>query len=131
VEAERLWTGAAPAVRRAVELARERGQLVDERWLPARPGEAAVQVVLRAQALPARHTRRAVPWRWVAGGTLLATAAVGSGWLVWWAANAAIGWLVAHGAHIVGGLAMMAGAWWLLGRAGACPGLHCPACSCR
>jgi hypothetical protein len=128
VEVERLWTGTDVSVRRAVELARERGQLVDERWLPARAGEAAVKVVLRPAALPAG--KRSVPWRWIAGATTLVGSAVGAGWLVWLAANAAVGWLVAHAAHIVGGVALVLAVWWLLGRAGACPGVHCPGCGC-
>jgi hypothetical protein len=133
VEIEREWTGDAVAVRRAVELARERGQLVDEQWLPATPGEAAVKVVLRPGALPAgqRQRQRSVPWRWIAGATALVGSAVGTGWLLWLAANAAVGWLVAHAAHIAGGLAVVALAWWLLGQAGACPGVHCPGCGCR
>ena len=129
-EIERLWTGTDESVRHAVHLARIREQLVDEQWLPARPGEAAVRVVLRAPALPAGRTRRPVPYRWMAGVTTLALGAIGTGWLLWWAATAAIGWLVAHVEHIVGGLAVVLLVWWLLGRAGACPGIHCPGCSC-
>jgi len=109
-ELVREWRGHPSAVRQSVALARQRGQLVDEQWLPARPGTAAVRVRLRLQALPAGRVRRSlprVPYRWVAAGVGVPAGAVVTGWVVWQAATAAAAWLVDHVAHLVGGAAVL------------------------
>ncbi len=69
---------------------------------------------------PTRAASTAAVW-WVGGGIAAATAAV-----------CTVAGLLAlrYWAVILGGLAVLLAVWWLLGRAGACPGLHCPGCGC-
>jgi hypothetical protein len=123
---ERVWQAHPSAVRRAVQLARARGQLVAVEPLPAPCGQAAVRVVLRTQALPT-PPRRTHYW-WAAGALVFVAAAGGVGWVMWWAAS----WAAAHSAQIgrvvLGAAVVVVGGWWLLGRIGACPGIHCPGC---
>lgn len=49
-----------------------------------------------------------------------------------WAVLAVAGWVAAHAGEIwrtaLGGGAIILGAWWVLGKLGACPGVHCPGC---
>jgi hypothetical protein len=123
---ERHWTGYEITVRRAVEVARHRGQLVDVQWLPASPGRASAVVRLRPHVLPAAPRTRRSSWWWAAGLGAAGTVALG-GWGLW----IAVSWLVAHAAHIAGGAAILALLWIGLGQLGACPGVHCPGCRHR
>lgn len=122
---ERHWTGHPTALRRAVELARQRGQLVDERWLTSR------EVVVRLRpALPPAPRRRAGRW-WAVGLATAGSLAIGVGWAVWWVLSWVAVHAVAIGKGALGVAAVVAGVWWLLGRLGACPGVHCPGCACH
>lgn len=93
---ETEFVGTREAVRAALRAARVRGQLVRFEHLPARPGMAAVRVVLQDQALagatparsPRRRGRRPAPRRvWVLVGAaagVLALVVVGVVYVALW-----------------------------------------------
>lgn len=114
----REWP-ANDAGRRAAEEAIARGQLVHAE----RHGDV-VRVVLQVPA----PTRPRQSWHVPAAVMGGAVAAVGAlvlllRWVVLWLAD--------HAAEVVGVLGALLFVLWLLGRAGACPGFHCPGCRHR
>lgn len=115
----RYWP-ADESGRRAAELAYARGQLVHAE----RHGDV-VRVVLRVPAGRATRVRQratARPWlvpTAVIGGAVGALVA-----LLWWA----VLWVADHAAQVLGVLGALLVLFWLLGRVGVCPGVHCPGC---
>ncbi len=85
-------------------------------------GRALVNVRIVELQRPTAPVRpvSAATW-WACGGIATLIAAVV-------ATAALVAWH--YRAVILGALALAVAVWWLLGRAGACPGLHCPGCSC-
>lgn len=116
--------GPPHAVANAIETAHRQHRLVQAspvRWVNRR--QVAVDLVLLD---PAPRPRR----RWVlptAVGTTVAAALGGAVYVVYTVGT----WTAEHWQELLGAAALAALAlWWLLGRVGACPGLHCPGCKC-
>jgi len=135
-EVVREWAGSVDAVRRALEIAEGRGQLVSVEPLRAGPRGVAVRVVLRPATLIQTPTApRQIPRqrhrhlaRWIAAG---AFGLAGLTALLGWAIYLLFVWLAAHVAEVLGVLGALLAALWLLGRVGVCPGVHCPGCRHR
>lgn len=132
----REWP-ANEAGRRAAERALARGQLVHAE----RHGDV-VRVVLQlpTPTAPRQHpatypdkvgTGPRQGWHVPAAvfGAVVG-AAVACVALSWWV----VLWVAGHLALVIGWTALLLGApmvvWFLLGRAGMCPGVHCPGCRC-
>lgn len=122
----REWP-ANDAGRRAAERALARGQLVHAE----RHGDV-VRVVLQVPTptRPRQHPDRARRQGWrvpaaVCGFVVVVAVAVVA--LLWWA----VLWLAAHVALVLGLLGALLLVLFLAGRAGACPGFHCPGCRHR
>jgi len=104
------------------------GELVvtESARLPDGRAYARVQVV--AGSRPALRTiwprRRGVV---IAVGVAAFAAAVAAAWVI----VAAVLWLVAHWALAVGAVVLLGAVWFVLARAGFCPGIHCPGCRHR
>lgn len=124
VRRHRKVVGHPAAVANAIQTAHRQGRLVEysrARWVNRR--DVVVDLVLIE---PAPRPRR----RWVlptAIGTTVAGALTAAGYGVYTVGT----WTAEHWQELLGAAALAALAlWWLLGRVGACPGLHCPGCKC-
>lgn len=111
------------AGRRAAELAYARGQLVHAE----RHGDV-VRVVLRVPAGRATRVRQRATGRpWLVPAVVIGGAVTAVGVLVlllrW-----VVLWLADHAAQVLGVLGALLVVMYLLGRVGACPGVHCPGC---
>jgi hypothetical protein len=127
--------GTVDQVRAHLEALHASGDLVS--LSPPRPagtGLVRVRVEVRALVKPTTTRPRQTPTRprqgWqvpaaVIGGALAAVGALVA--LLWWV----VLWLADHAAQVVGVLGALLFVLWLLGRAGACPGFHCPGCRHR
>jgi hypothetical protein len=125
--------GTLPEVGAALEVASRSGRLVAATDPVPMPGEPGVVLVHVRFAPPPRRplvvkTRR----RTRPGVVAVAVAGVlGVLGVVVWAVATLIAWVVAHWLTVLG---VLAGGWLVLtalGRAGVCPGIHCPGCSHR
>lgn len=106
----------------------EQGRLLRfESPVPAGPGRVSVQVRL-VEPKSAGRSVMSRPWLLaaVAVGTLVALALLG------YAVVEVVAWVAAHWRTLLGGTAFLCvlAIWHLLGRSGACPGIHCPGCKC-
>lgn len=125
---DRRIVGYPDEVAALVENWRACGQLVGLRAPKAVPGtrHVAVAVRLRTQPQPAPvSARRSHRAHFIAGGSLVgAGGLVGVGYLAYSAVMAVIPLLPGAIALVL----LLALAWFVLGQAGACPGVHCPGC---
>lgn len=127
-------TGTPDQVRAWLERAHEAGRLVAVTPpVPVAPGSDRIQVT--ATVLPmvqveayARSGRQGQPVRWSVRRRLVVASTVAvlllgaAGWVAYEI------WVYRYVILLV--VAGLLAAWVLLGRAGACPGLHCPGCRC-
>ena len=116
--------GPPHAVRNALQTAHRQGRVVRSspvRWLNDR--EQIVDLVLLD---PAPRPRR----RWPVPTVIGATVAVLLGGAAY-AVHEVLVWTATHWQQLLGAaIAAVLLMWWLAGRLGACPGLHCPGCKC-
>lgn len=108
--------------------------VTDPEPIPGAPGRVSVRYLPLPNPHPARPAQHARPTARVtrtertalvfAGGALVGAAAG-------IAAMLAVQWLLAHLLLIAGVLIALAALLWLAGRAGVCPGIHCPGCRHR
>jgi hypothetical protein len=128
-------TGTPVQVGQTLDRLARTGQLA--RVSDPQPTGQAGQVLVTVQVLQPRPAaalaartgprRRVRPWVWwTAGGAAVAVLA-GLVWLV----VVAVAWVVAHWAHLLVGLVLLAVLLGLAGRAGVCVGVHCPGCRHR
>ena len=117
--------GPPVAVKNAIQTAQRRGTLVRSsptRWINGH--QVVVDLVLLEPAPKPRARRALIAAAATAGIAALAGAT--------YAVYAAVAWAVTHWQLLLGAaLTAVALLWWLVGRLGACPGLHCPGCKCR
>lgn len=112
-EIERYMEGTPETVARCIALARQRGQLVSARPLPAHRGQAAALVVLRdPRGLPggkrrARSLRRWYVVGWLGGGALGLALLLGACLLVGRMFAEATEWVSAHARELLGGGVMV------------------------
>lgn len=121
---EQQLVGRPHEVANALRTMSARGVLV-ERGPVRRVGPDRVLVDARVINREPVRARRRVRARWVVSVVVAGTGALAAAGYWAYLSTRALLPLLERGAAVV--LVVLA-AWWLLGRAGACPGLHCPGC---